>query len=145
MHLAWTNTPRNQGGIGKLKFPLLADVRHTICQVTLTRVLCTLDTRPSLPPHVRLLQDYGVEKDADGDEGVALRATFIISDKGIVRHAEIADLPIGRNPEETVRLVQAFQFADEHGQVCPASWRPGKATMKPDPQGSQEYFKTLPQ
>jgi alkyl hydroperoxide reductase subunit AhpC len=58
-----------------------------------------------------------VEKDADGDEGVALRATFIISDKGIVRHAEIADLPIGRNPEETVRLVQAFKFADEHGQV----------------------------
>ena len=58
-----------------------------------------------------------MEKDADGDEGVALRATFIISDKGIVRHAEIADLPIGRNPEETVRLVQAFQFADEHGQV----------------------------
>ncbi len=86
-----------------------------------------------------------MEKDADGDEGVALRATFIISDKGIVRHAEIADLPIGRNPEETVRLVQAFQFADEHGQVCPASWRPGKATMKPDPKGSQEYFKTLPQ
>jgi hypothetical protein len=64
-----------------------------------------------------LLQDYGVEKDAGGDEGVALRATFIISDKGIVRHAEIADLPIGRNPEETVRLVQAFKFADEHGEV----------------------------
>ncbi len=58
-----------------------------------------------------------MEKDADGDEGVALRATFIISDRGIVRHAEIADLPIGRNPEETVRLVQAFKFADEHGEV----------------------------
>ena len=145
---------------------------------------------PPLAPHAALLllpplsqQDYGVEKDADGDEGVALRATFIISDKGIVRHAEIADLPIGRNPEETVRLVQAFKFADEHGevsaslllhtsrhvmhvppyhgprcprplplasrltccQVCPASWKPGKATMKPDPKGSQEYFKTLPQ
>ena len=63
------------------------------------------------------MQDYGVEKDADGDEGVALRGTFIISDKGIVRWAEVADLPIGRNPVETVRLVQAFKFSDEHGQV----------------------------
>ncbi len=107
-------------------------------------------------------QAYGVEKDADGDEGVALRATFIISDKGIVRHAEIMDLQIGRNPEETVRLVQALKFTDENGQVraralavaatvltaqqvCPASWRPGKAAMVPDPSGSQLYFKTLPQ
>ncbi len=71
--------------------------------------------RAWLTPHC--VQDYGVEKDADGDEGVALRATFIISDKGIVRWAEVADLPIGRNPVETVRLVQAFKFSDEHGQV----------------------------
>ncbi len=112
--MAWTKTPRNQGGIGSLKFPLLADVQHSICQARCCSIPCL--TAPLTLPS----QAYGVEKDADGDEGVALRATFIISDKGIIRHAEIADLPIGRNPEETVRLVQAFKFTDEHGQVSAA-------------------------
>ena len=70
----------------------------------------------------------------DGDDnGVAFRATYIIDRKGIVRHSSINDLPVGRNPDEYMRLVKAFQFVDEHGEVCPAGWNPGDKTMIPDP------------
>ena len=68
------------------------------------------------------------------------RGLFIIDGKGILRSLIINDLPVGRSVEETLRLVKAFQFTDEHGEVCPANWTPGSATMKPDPKGSQEYF-----
>ena len=110
-HLAWTNTPRNAGGIQGLKYPLLAD----LCKKTAA--------------------DYGVLKD-----GVALRGLFIIDPDGVVQQATINNLSVGRSVDETLRLVKAFQFVREHGEVCPANWQPGADTMKPDPTGSKEWF-----
>lgn len=112
-HLAWINTPRKQGGLGSMKIPLLAD---KTCEIS---------------------KAYGVLKE---DEGIAFRGLFIIDDKGNLRQITINDLPVGRSVDETLRLVQAFQFTDKHGEVCPAGWKPGADTMKPDPKGSQKYF-----
>lgn len=112
-HLAWVNTPRKQGGLGNMNIPLLAD---KTCETART---------------------YGVLKE---DEGIAFRGLFIIDDKGNLRQITINDLPVGRDVDETLRLVQAFQFTDKHGEVCPAGWRPGKDTMKPDTKGSKSYF-----
>ncbi|KAF7223160.1 peroxiredoxin-1 [Nothobranchius furzeri] len=112
-HFAWTNTPRKQGGLGMMKIPLVSDIRRTIST------------------------DYGVLKE---DEGIAYRGLFIIDDKGILRQITINDLPVGRSVEETLRLVQAFQFTDKHGEVCPAGWKPGSDTIKPDVQKSKDFF-----
>jgi alkyl hydroperoxide reductase subunit AhpC len=111
-HLAWTQTARKQGGIEGIKIPLLADVSHKIAD------------------------DYGVLLEG----GIALRGLFIIDPKGNVRHVTINDLPIGRSVDEALRVVQALQFNAEHGEVCPAGWTPGAATIKPNPKGSKEYF-----
>lgn len=72
--------------------------------------------------------------------GIAFRGLFIIDDKGLLRQITVNDLPVGRSVDETLRLVQAFQFTDRHGEVCPAGWKPGDSTMKPDPKGSKSYF-----
>lgn len=112
-HLAWVNTPRKQGGLGPMKIPLLADKT------------------------MELSKKYGCLKE---DEGIAFRGLYIIDDKGNLRQITINDLPVGRSVDETLRLVQAFQFTDKHGEVCPAGWKPGKETMKADPKGSKEYF-----
>ena len=112
-HLAWTNTPRKEGGIAGVTIPLLADLKKEIAR------------------------DYGVLL----PDGVALRGLFVIDPKGVVRHITINDLPIGRSVDEALRVVQAVQFADKHGEVCPANWTPGKDSMKADPTGSKEYFR----
>lgn len=114
-HLAWSNTPRKNGGIGKIEYPLLADLTKKISS------------------------DYGVLIE---DAGISLRGLFIIDPKQVVRQITINDLPVGRSVDETIRLVKAFQFTDKHGEVCPANWdeSKNKATIKPDPKGSQEYF-----
>jgi peroxiredoxin (alkyl hydroperoxide reductase subunit C) len=111
-HLAWVNTPRKEGGLGKVTFPLIADLDKNIARA------------------------YDVLLDA----GIALRGLFIIDPKGVVRQATINDLPVGRNVDEVLRLIQAFQFVEKHGEVCPANWKPGAPTMQPDPVGSQKYF-----
>ncbi|CAK9795991.1 Peroxiredoxin 1 [Anthophora plagiata] len=113
-HLAWVNTPRKQGGLGEMNIPLLADKSSKIAR------------------------DYGV---LDEESGVPFRGLFIIDDKQNLRQVTINDLPVGRSVDETLRLVQAFQFTDKHGEVCPAGWKPGKKTMKPDVVASKEYFK----
>ena len=112
-HLAWVNTPRNKGGIADLKYPLIADLNKSIAR------------------------SYDVLLE---NAGIALRGLFIIDPKGIVRSAVINDLPVGRNVDEALRTIQAFQHNEKHGEVCPANWNPGKKTMKADPVGSQEYF-----
>ncbi|XP_002733057.1 peroxiredoxin-like [Saccoglossus kowalevskii] len=112
-HLAWTNVPRKKGGIGDMNMPLLADPTGTISK------------------------DYGVYIE---DQGIAFRGLFIIDGKGILRQITINDLPVGRSVDETFRLVQAFQFTDKHGEVCPAGWKPGDDTIKPDVAKSKEYF-----
>ncbi|KAK9880507.1 hypothetical protein WA026_011746 [Henosepilachna vigintioctopunctata] len=112
-HLAWVNTPRKQGGLGPMKIPLLADKSCSISK------------------------NYGV---LDEESGVPFRGLFIIDGKGTLRQITINDLPVGRSVDEVLRLVQAFQFTDEHGEVCPAGWTPGKKTMKPDVVESKDYF-----
>ncbi|KAG9320186.1 hypothetical protein KVV02_002220 [Mortierella alpina] len=112
-HLAWVNTDRKNGGLGEMKIPLIADF---------TKKIAT---------------DYGVLKE---DEGVAYRGLFIIDPNQVVRQITINDLPVGRNVDEIVRLVEAFQFTDEHGEVCPIGWQKGQATIKPDVSGSKEFF-----
>jgi peroxiredoxin (alkyl hydroperoxide reductase subunit C) len=117
-HLAWVNIPRHQGGLGEMHIPLLAD------------------------KSAKISRDYGVYIENDG---VAFRGLFVIDPKGVLRQITINDLPIGRSIEESLRLVQAIKFFDEHGEVCPANWRPNKKTIKPTVDGSKEYFATLKQ
>ena len=92
-----------------MQIPLLSDVNKTIAR------------------------DYGCLIEQGEDSGISFRATYIIDGKGIVRHTSVNDLPVGRNPDEYLRLVKAFQFVDTHGEVCPANWQPGQKTMIPDP------------
>lgn len=115
-HLAWINMPRKQGGLGGLKYPLLSDFNKTIAR------------------------DYGVLVE---EGGVALRGLFIIDPKGVVRQITINDLPVGRSVDETLRLIKAFQFVEEHGEVCPANWTPDSPTIKPDPKNSRSYFEKV--
>ena len=112
VHLAWQQTPRKEGGLGDLPFPHVADLNKT------------------------LSRDYDVLLEG----GMALRGLFIIDDEGVIQHATINNLGIGRSVDETVRLVQAIQTVKKTGEVCPANWKPGDDTMKPDPKGSKAYF-----
>ena len=112
-HFAWRNTPVNQGGIGAVDFPMVADVKHEICRA------------------------YDVEHP---EAGVAFRGTFLIDRAGIVRHQVVNDLPLGRNIDETVRMVDALQFHEEHGEVCPAGWQQGEEGMKADAEGVADYL-----
>lgn len=112
-HLAWINMPRKEGGLGEMKIPLVADVTKKISK------------------------DYGVLKE---DDGIAYRGLFVIDDKGILRQITINDLPVGRSVDETLRLVQAFQFTDKNGEVCPAGWKPGSDTIIPDVEKSKTFF-----
>ncbi|EPY42384.1 mitochondrial tryparedoxin peroxidase, trypanosomatid typical 2-Cys peroxiredoxin [Angomonas deanei] len=110
-HLAWVNTDRSKGGLGEMKIPILADK--------------TMD----------IARDYGVLIE---EAGVALRGLFIIDKNGVLRHSTINDLPVGRNVDEALRVIQAFQYADENGDVIPCGWTPGKPTM--DTKKADEFF-----
>ncbi|SFN70742.1 peroxiredoxin (alkyl hydroperoxide reductase subunit C) [Formivibrio citricus] len=111
-HNAWRNTPVEKGGIGPVGYTLVADIKHEIAQA------------------------YDVEAAA----GVAFRATFLIDRSGIVQHQYVNNLPLGRNVDETLRLVDALQFTEDHGEVCPAGWQKGKAGMKASPEGVAKYL-----
>ena len=112
-HLAWNQTPRNKGGLGGVQYPLVADLNKIIAR------------------------SYGVLIE---EAGIALRGLFIIDKEGVVRHLLVNDLPLGRSVEEAIRVIDALQFFEKNGEVCPANWKPGQASMKADPKGSQEYF-----
>jgi len=112
-HLAWKNTPVEKGGIGQVQYPLIADVKHEICRA------------------------YDVEFDA---AGVAFRGSFLIDRAGIVRHQVVNDLPLGRNIDEMIRMVDALQFTEEHGEVCPAGWNKGKPGMNASTEGVAKYL-----
>jgi peroxiredoxin (alkyl hydroperoxide reductase subunit C) len=111
-HLAWRNTPRNAGGLGDIRFPLIADIDKQIARA------------------------YDVLLPG----GIALRGLFLIDKNGTVRHQVVNDLPLGRSVDEALRMVQALQYFEKHGEACPADWHEGSLTIKPDPQGSKEYF-----
>jgi len=112
-HFAWRNTPVNKGGIGPVRFPIVADVKHEI------------------------MRAYGVEHPTDG---VALRASFLIDKNGVVQHQVVNNLPLGREVDEFLRAVDALQFTEQHGEVCPAGWQKGKAGMKPTAEGVASYL-----
>jgi len=111
-HLAWRNTSRNEGGLGDIQFPMLADLNKKIAE------------------------DYGVLLPG----GISLRGLFLIDKEGTVRHQLVNDLPLGRSVDEALRLVDALQFFEENGEVCPANWKKGDLTIKPSPADSREYF-----
>ncbi len=111
-HHAYRNTPVNQGGIGPVKYTMASDVNHAICKA------------------------YGIEHEA----GVALRGAFVINKQGVVQAQVVNDLPIGRNVDELIRLVDAIQFHEEHGMVCPAGWQKGQKGMSANPTGVADYL-----
>lgn len=113
-HLAWRNTPLEEGGIGQLGYPLVADPSH------------------------RIVRAYGVQAATDD---VALRATFLIDRDGRIRHQSVNDLPLGRNVDEYLRLIDALQFHERHGEVCPAGWQAGQAGLPADAQGVARYLR----
>ncbi|MCS4504311.1 Alkyl hydroperoxide reductase C [wastewater metagenome] len=113
-HFAWRNTPVDKGGIGEVRFPIVSDKTHEICRA------------------------YGIEHP---EAGVALRASFLIDRDGVVQHQIVNNLPLGRSVDEMLRLVDALQFTEEHGEVCPAGWQKGQSGMKPDAEGVAEYLK----
>ncbi|MGF1683816.1 peroxiredoxin C [Photobacterium minamisatsumaniensis] len=112
-HNAWRNTAVEDGGIGQVQYPLIADTKHEICQA------------------------YDVEHP---EAGVAFRGSFLIDKEGMVRHQVVNDLPLGRNIDEMLRMVDALQFHEEHGEVCPAQWEKGKEGMDASPQGVAAYL-----
>ena len=112
-HSAWRNTALDKGGIGTIGFPLVADVKHEITKA------------------------YGVEHP---QAGVALRGSFLIDKTGVIQHMCINNLPLGRNVDEMVRMVDALQFTEEHGEVCPAGWNKGDEGMKPNAAGVATYL-----
>ena len=113
-HVAWRNTPVDEGGIGAVTYPLVADVKHEICQA------------------------YDVEFE---QAGVAFRGSFLIDKDGKVRHQVVNDLPLGRNVDEMLRMVDALQFTEKYGEVCPAGWNKGDEGMKPNAEGVADYLK----
>lgn len=112
-HVAWRNTPVDEGGIGAVTYPLVADIKHEICRA------------------------YDVEFDA---AGVAFRGSFLIDRSGVVRHQVVNDLPLGRNVDEMLRMVDALQFTEKHGEVCPAGWNKGDKGMVPNKAGVASYL-----
>lgn len=112
-HNAWRNTPINQGGIGPVRYTLAADIAHSICK------------------------DYDVEA---ASPAVAYRGSFLIDRDGKVRHQVVNDLPLGRNIDEMLRMIDALQFFEENGEVCPAGWKKGDAGMNANPQGVADYL-----
>ena len=111
-HLAWRNTDRKNGGLGDIAYPLVADLNK------------------------KITYDYGVMHEA----GIAFRGLFLIDKEGVVQHQVINNLPLGRNIEEALRMVDALQFHENNGEVCPANWKSGEDGMKPDPSGSKTNF-----
>lgn len=112
-HMAWLRTPKNEGGIEGVSYPIVADMTKSIAA------------------------DYDVLKD---DLGVAYRGLFLIDKEGIVRHQVVNDLPLGRSVDEALRMVDALQFFEENGEVCPANWKAGDKAMAPTQDGLEAFF-----
>jgi len=111
-HFAWRNTPVQSGGIGKIKFPLVADLDKSISEA------------------------YGVLM----PDGISLRGLFLIDKDGIVQHQLVNNLPLGRSVDEAIRILDALQFTEKYGEVCPANWKPGEEAMKPTAEGVADYL-----
>lgn len=112
-HLAWLNTPRKEGGIAGIEYPLLSDMNKTIAKA------------------------YDVLKE---DDGIAYRGLFLIDKAGFIRHQVVNDLPLGRSVDEALRMIDALSFFEKYGEVCPANWQPSKKAMRATTEGLAEYF-----
>ena len=112
-HLAWLNTPKSKGGIQGVEYPIVSDLNKTISK------------------------DYDVLVEG---AGIAYRGLFLLDKDHVVRHQVVNDLPLGRNVSETLRMVDALQFTEKHGEVCPANWSQGAKSMKPTQEGLEEFF-----
>ena len=117
-HLAWIKTPRTEGGLGQMQYPLIADISKEISR------------------------SYGVlvEDATDDLYGAALRGLIIIDGNGKIRTIQVNDAPVGRSVDETLRLIKAYHHTDKHGEVCPANWQPGEKTIIPDQEAKMKYF-----
>ncbi len=113
-HAAWLNTPKTKGGIQGVSYPILSDINKSIAR------------------HFHVLNE---------EEGIAYRGLFLIDKEGVIRHQLVNDLPLGRNVDETLRLLDALIFHEKNGEVCPANWKQGSKAMKPTEQGIVDYFK----
>mgnify|MGYP001359138702 FL=1 len=129
-HLAWKNTDINKGGIGNVQYPLLQDLDKSIAR--------SFDVLVGSTPATVYTQDEEVDTTVGG--GVALRASFLIDEDGTVRHAVINDLPLGRNIDEMLRMVDALAHHQKHGEVCPAGWKDGDNAMEESPDGVSSYL-----
>lgn len=114
-HFAWLNTPKAKGGIQGISYPLVADLSKSISR------------------------DYGV---LIPEEGISYRGLYLIDREGVVRHQLVNDLPLGRSVHEVLRLIDALNYFEEHGDVCPANWRHGQKSMKPTKEGLEQFFAT---
>ncbi|HKX13536.1 MAG TPA: peroxiredoxin [bacterium] len=113
-HLAWRKLPKAEGGLGEIKYPLLADTTKDVSR------------------------KYGVLLEG---AGIALRGLFLIDEEGVLRHMVVNDLPLGRSTDEAIRMVDSLAFFQKNGEVCPANWKPGSDSIKPNVKDSKEYFK----
>ena len=129
-HLAWKNTDVNKGGIGNVQYPILQDLDKSIAR--------SFDVLVGSTPATVYTQDQEIDTTVGG--GVALRASFLIDEEGTVRHAVINDLPLGRNIDEMVRMVDALTHHQKHGEVCPAGWKDGDSAMEESPTGVSNYL-----
>ena len=129
-HLAWKNTDINKGGIGNVQYPILQDLDKSIAR--------SFDVLVGSTPATVYTQDNEMDTTVGG--GVALRASFLIDEEGTVRHAVINDLPLGRNIDEMVRMVDALTHHQKHGEVCPAGWKDGDSAMEESPTGVSNYL-----
>ncbi len=111
-HFAWRNTPRSEGGIGEINYPLISDLNKKISEAY----------------------------DVLVPDGIAIRGLFLIDRDGVVRHQVVNDAPLGRSVDEALRMVKALQYFEKNGEVCPANWQEGQATIQPDPEGSKNFF-----
>ena len=116
-HYTWRNTPVEKGGIGRVRFPIISDMKHEITHA------------------------YGIEH----PDGVALRASFLIDKAGLVQHQVVNNLSLGRNVDEMIRMIDALQFSEQHGQVCPAGWQSGKKGLQATADGVAEYLSSYEQ
>jgi len=129
-HFAWKNTDVNQGGIGNVAFPIIADIDKSIARA--------YDVLIGAESATILTNDEEIDSTVGGD--IAMRGSFLIDEEGVVRHAVINDLPLGRNIDEMLRMIDALNHHQKHGEVCPAGWQEGEDAMAESPEGVSKYL-----
>ena len=129
-HLRWKEMDVNKGGIGNIKYPLVSDLDKSIARA--------YDVLLGSTPATVLMEDEEMDTSIGGN--VAMRGSFLIDEEGVIRHAVLNDLPLGRNIDEMLRMVDALAFHTEHGDVCPANWEEGKTAMKASDDGMRQYM-----